>query len=215
MLPELISALEETLFMVFTAGLLTWVIGLPLGALLSVSRPNQMLDNHLLYNFLKIFINITSSIPYVILMVATIPLTQAMMGSEEGSIAAILPLTLAAIPLFAQSTANALNQVPKGLIEAAESVGATPFQIIYKVLVPESLPNIIHALTGTLVHLVGFSAIAGALGAGGLGGLAVHKGYYSFQTDYIIAIVVTLMIIIHIIQACGDYIVYGNFKKSH
>lgn len=214
MLHELFNALEETLFMVFTAGLLTWIIGLPLGALLSVTRQEQMMENYLIHKGLHFFINTTSSIPYIILMIAAIPLTQTLMGTEEGSIAAIVPLTLAATPLFARLTSNALDQVPEGLLEAALSVGASKFQIIYKVLIPEALPNIISGLTTTLVHLVGYSAIAGALGSGGLGGLAVHKGYYSFQTDYVLATVIALMAIIQLIQSCGDYIVYGSFKKS-
>jgi D-methionine transport system permease protein len=214
MLHELLNSLEETLFMVFTAGLLTWIIGLPLGTLLSVTRSEQFLDNYLLHKILKVFINTTSSIPYIILMVAAIPLTRLLVGTEEGSLAAIVPLTLAAVPQFAKLTAAALDKIPKGLIEAAESVGASPLQIIYKVLIPEALPNIINILTSTLVQLVGYSAIAGALGAGGLGGLAVLKGYSSFQADYVLAVLIVLMAIIQIIQVCGDYIVYGTFKKQ-
>jgi D-methionine transport system permease protein len=213
MLHELLNALEETLFMVFAAGLLTWIIGLPLGTLLSITRPRQFLESYLIFKILKFFINTTHSVPYIILMVLVIPLTRWLMGTEEGSVAAIFPLTLAAVPLFARLTSTALNQVPKGLIETAESVGATPFQIIYKVLIPEALPNIINAFTTTLIHLVGYSAIAGTLGSGGLGSLAVHKGYHLFQTDYVLATVMTLMAVIHLIQACGDYIVYGSFKK--
>lgn len=214
MLHDLLNAIEETLFMVFTAGLFSWIIGLPLGALYSVARPGQFLDNPILFKALHFFINTTSSIPYIILMITLIPFTRLLIGTEEGSVAAVVPLTLAAIPLFTRLTSNAISHVPKGLIEAAQSVGASPLQIIYKVLIPEALPKIIAALTTTLVHIVGYSVIAGALGGGGLGALAIHKGYYSFQADYMLATIITLMAITKIIQACGDYIVYGNFKKQ-
>ncbi len=214
MLHDLLNALQETLFMVFTAGFFTFMIGLPLGVLLSVTRKGQFLANPFLNKIFGTFINAARSIPYIVFMVALIPLTRLIVGTGEGSIAAIVPLTLAAIPFFARLAETAIAEVPKGLIEAAQSVGASPKQIIYKVLIPEALPGIINGLTVTLVHLVGYSAMAGAIGGGGLGSLAIHKGYHAFQTNYIVATVVILICLVQMIQICGDYIVHGTLKRQ-
>lgn len=213
MLHELLNALQETLFMVFTAGFFTFILGLPLGVLLYVTRPGQILSNVVLNKTLGTLVNAARSVPYIVFMVALIPLTRIVAGSGEGSGAACVPLTLAAIPFFARLTENAFAEIPKGLIEAAQSVGATPFQIIRKVLIPEAMSGIISAITVTLIHLVGYSAMAGAIGGGGLGSLAIHKGYHAFQTNYIIATVILLIALVQIIQICGDYIVHGSFRK--
>lgn len=210
MLHELISALEETLFMVFTAGLLTWIIGLPLGAILSVTQAGKFLENGIAYKVLTFCLNTMRSLPYIVFMIAIIPFTQLLVGSYEGSIAAIVPLTLATVPYFAQLCEKAINRVQPDMIKAAESVGATTFQIIYKVLIPEALPNIVKAFTMTLVHLIGYSTIAGAIGAGGLGSLIINKGYQAFHFDYVLATVILLIALIHIIQFCGNYIANGN-----
>lgn len=214
MLHDLLNALEETLFMVFSAGLLTWIIGLPLGALLSVTNTGKILENQLLYKTLNFCINTTRSLPYIVFMIAIIPFTQLLIGSYEGCIAAVVPLTLAAIPYFAQLSEKSINRIQPGIIEAAKAIGATPFQIIYKVLIPEALPNIVKALTLTLVHLIGYSTIAGAIGAGGLGGLMIAKGYQAFHFDYVFATVITLMTLIHIIQLCGNYIANGTIGNN-
>ena len=214
MLHDLFNALEETLFMVFSAGLLTWLIGLPLGALLSATGPNKFLENKYIYAPLHFITRTTRSIPYIVFMIAIIPFTRLVAGSVEGSIAAVIPLTLASIPYFAQLTEKAISKAPAGLIEASLAIGASPLQIIYKVLIPEALPNIIAALTNTLIHLIGYSTIAGALGGGGLGSLIVHKGYQSFHTDYVLATVVLLISLIQAIQICGDYIANGSAHKS-
>lgn len=214
MLHELLNALEETLFMVFTSGLLTWIIGLPLGALLSVTGSGKFLQSSFIYTLLNLLVRTARSIPYIVFMIATIPLTRMIMGSNEGSIAAVIPLTLASIPYFAQASEKAINKVQPGLVEAAQAIGASPLQIIYKVLIPEALPNIINALTATLIHLIGYSTIAGALGSGGLGYLIIHKGYQAFHTDYVIATVITLIALIQIIQACGNYIAHGSSNRN-
>jgi D-methionine transport system permease protein len=214
MLHALFNAIEETLFMVFTAGLLTWIIGLPLGALLSISRQNLFLHSPILYKSLRFVVNTTSSVPYIVLMIATIPLTRAITGSGEGTIAALVPLTLAAVPLFARYTEQAINDVPKGIIEAAQSVGATTVQIVYKVLIPEALHNIINGLTITLIHLIGYSTIAGALGSGGLGAFVITTGYPNFQLGYVLTSVLILLGLIQLIQICGNYIVHGSFKRQ-
>ncbi len=215
MLHELLNALEETLFMIFAAGLLTWIIGLPLGAILSVTAPEKFLANNVIHKSLNFLIHTTCSVPYIVLMIAVIPFTRLIIGSTEGSVAAVVPLTLAAVPTFAGLTEKAINHVQAGLIEAAKTVGASNFQIIYKILIPEALPNIIKSLTTTLVHLVGYSTIAGALGAGGLGGIIIAKGYQSFQTDYVLSTLVLLIVLVQIIQACGDYIANGSLHPQN
>ncbi len=214
MLHTLFNALEETLFMVFSAGLLTWIIGLPLAAFLSVLSTQQSSSVSFIYKPLSFVISIAHKVPYIGLMIALIPLTRFIMGTGEGSVAAILPLTLAAIPYFTQLCEKALNKVPRGLIEAAKAAGASPLQIIYKVLIPEALPNIILALTTTLTHLIGYSTMAGALGGGGLGSLMIHKGYQDFHSEYVIAAVILLIALIQIIQLCGDYIANGNLPNN-
>lgn len=215
MLHELLNALEETLFMVFSAGLLTLIIGLPIGALLSITHTGKILENNGIYKTLYFWIYAIRSVPYIVLMIAIIPLTQFLVGVYEGCIAAVVPLTLAAIPHFAQLSEKALNRIQPGVIEAAKAVGASPFQIIYKVLIPEALPNIIKALTITLVQLIGYSTIAGAVGAGGLGSLMIYKGYHDFHFDYVLATVVILIALIQIIQLSGNYIASGNINHHH
>lgn len=214
MLHELLNALEETLFMVFTAGVLTWLIGLPLGALLCLTKPDHLIPSPLFNHVLALILNTARSIPFVIFLIALIPFTRLLMGTGEGSIAAILPITLAGIPLFAQLTFNALQTIPKGVIEAAETVGATSFQILYKVLIPEALPDIIKALAETLIQILGYSVMAGVLGAGGIGGLVVQKGYQTFQMDYILTSAILLILLVQIIKICSNYIVEGSLKRQ-
>ncbi len=215
MLNVLLNALEETLFMVFSAGLLTWFIGLPLGALLSVCAPGQLLQNSFIHKPLSALVYLTKSIPYIAFTIALIPFTRWLLGSDEGSVAAILPLTLASIPYFAALCEKAIHEVPSGLIEAAKSVGASQLQIIYKVLLPEALPKIIQALTATLTHLIGYATIAGALGGGGLGALLIHKGYQTFNVNYVIASLVLLVVLAQVIQLCGNYITHGNLNRQN
>lgn len=214
MLHELLNALEETLFMVFSAGLLTWIIGLPLGAILSVTNTGKFLENAFVYKVLNFCINTMRSLPYIVFMIAIIPFTQFLVGAYEGCIAAVVPLTLAAVPYFAQLCEKSINRIQPGIIEATKAIGATPFQIIYKVLIPEALPNIIKALTMTLVHLIGYSTVAGAIGAGGLGSLIICNGYQVFHFDYVLATVISLIALIHIIQFCGNYIANGNLNHN-
>ncbi len=209
---ELLNALEETLFMVFSAGLLTSLLGLPIGLVLSLTNTDKILENKLIYKTLHFWIELMQSVPYLIFMIAIIPLTEFMMGFYEGSIAAVVPLTLAAVPYFAKLSEKALNRIHPGTIEAAKAIGASNKQIIYKVLIPEALPNIIKALTLTLTHLVGYSTIAGAVGAGGLGGLIIYKGYQAFHFDYVLVTMVTLIAVIQLIQVSGHYIANGSLK---
>lgn len=214
MLHNLLSAFEETLFMVIASGLLTLLLGLPLGILLAVTHPKQLFENAWLHKSLDLLIQATHSIPYVILMVALIPFSRWLMGTEEGCLAAILPLTLATIPFFAKLCEQAIHDIPQGLVDTVQAMGGTPFQIIRYVFLPEAQPKIIRGLTVTLTHLVGYSTIAGALGSGGLGNLAIDKGYHYhvFQADYVFATVIVLVIMVQAIQKIGEYIAQVNLR---
>ncbi len=192
--------------MVFCSGFFAALGGLPLGIALSLSRKGQLWDHKFLHVMLGAIINATRSIPFIILMIAIIPLTRLIAGSSIQVKAIIVPLTVAAIPFFARTVELALNDVPKGLVEAAKAMGATPFQIIRKVLLPESMSGIVSGLTLTLVNLVGFSAMAGFNGSGGLGKLAIDYGFYRYNTEVVLITVVIMIALVQCIQSVGDYV---------
>jgi len=212
MFQQLFSALLDTLKMVVFSGALSAIFGLPLGVLLSTTRKGYFFENLPLNLGLGAVVNAARSIPFIILMLAIIPLTRLIVGTSIGVSAAIVPLTLAAIPFFARVVETSLNKVPFGLIEAAQIMGASPVQIVQKVLIPEGLAGIISGLTLTLVNLVGYSAMAGAIGSGGLGSLAYHYGYQRFDTAIMISTVIILILLVQSIQMCGDYVVYKMVK---
>lgn len=212
MFNDTLKALFETIEMVFVSGLLSTLMGLPIGILLFVTRPNQFWENRPFNLVLGAIINATRSVPFIILMLAMIPITRFIVGSSIGIYAAIVPLTVAAAPFFARVVETSLNEVPQGLIEAAKAMGASPGQIICKVLVPEALQGITSGLTLTIVNLIGYSAMAGAIGAGGLGALAYHYGYQRFDTSVMISTVVILIGLVQLIQWGGDYVVYKILK---
>jgi D-methionine transport system permease protein len=214
MFHEILTALEETLFMVFSAGLVTWIVGLSLGILLAVTQPTKMLANKLIYRPLEIGLKAANSVPYIALMITLIPFTQWLTDGKEGCSAAILPLSLAAIPYFSDITEKAISNLPLGFIETAESLGASQFQIISKILLPEALPNIVKGLSGTLTHLLGYSTIAGALGCGGLGSLLIHKGYYFFHVEYVLTTLLIMIVLTHLIKVCGNYIAHGGVHAN-
>ncbi len=203
---EILKAFFETCTMVFFSGLFAAIGGLPLGILLSLSRKGQLLENKSLHWILGAVINATRSIPFIILMIAVIPLTRFLAGSSIQVKALIVPLTLAAIPFFARTVEIALNELPKGLVEAAKAMGATPLQIIYKVLLPEAMSGIVGGLTLTLVNLVGFSAMAGFNGSGGLGKLAIDYGFYRYDTEIVLITVVIMIVLVQCLQSVGDYV---------
>lgn len=214
MLNNLLSAFEETLFMVFASGLLTLLLGLPLGILLAITQPKQLLENAWLHKALNFTMQATHSIPYIILMIALIPFSRWLIGTEEGCLAAILPLTFATTPFFAKLCEQAIHDIPAGVIETAQAMGATPLQIIRYVFFPEAHSKIIRGLTVTLTHLIGYSTIAGALGSGGLGNLAIDKGYHYhvFQADYVLATVVLLILLVQATQKIGEYIAHSSLR---
>lgn len=203
---EILKAFIETCTMVFFSGLFAAIGGLPLGILLSLSRQGQLLENKSLHWTLGAIINATRSIPFIILMIAVIPLTRFLAGSSIQVKALIVPLTLAAIPFFARTVEIALNELPRGLVEAAKAMGATPLQIIYKVLLPEAMSGIVGGLTLTLVNLVGFSAMAGFNGSGGLGKLAIDYGFYRYDTEIVLITVVIMIVLVQCLQSVGDYV---------
>lgn len=205
-------AFIETCIMVFFSGFFAALGGLPLGIVLSLTQPNHLWHNKLLHTILGALVNAARSIPFIILLIAIIPFTRLLVGSSIQTKAFIVPLTLAAIPFFARTVEIAINKVPIGLIEAAKAMGATPFQIIRKVLIPESLSGIINGLTLTLVNLVGFSAMAGFTGSGGLGKLAIDHGYYRYETTIVLITVIIMIALVQLIQSVGDYVAYKIFS---
>ena len=198
------QATLETLTMVSAATVVATLIGLPLGILLTTSDQGQILEQDAVNKFLGAVVNIGRSIPFIILMVAIIPFTRKIVGTSIGTTAAIVPLTVAAIPFVARLTEGALKEVDAGVIEAAESMGASPPEIILKVMIPEALPALILAVTLTAVNLIGYSAMAGAIGGGGLGDLAIRFGYQRFRGDIMLQTVVVLVVLVQGIQMLGD-----------
>lgn len=202
----LVNATLETIYMVAVSSFIAAAAGLPLGILLYLTRPGNILENKMIYQSLAAIVNITRSIPFIILMIAVIPFTRIIVGSSIGTHAAIVPLTLSAIPFVARVVENALLEVNKGLVEAATAMGATHLQIILKVLIPESLPAILNGITLTIINLIGYSAMAGAVGGGGLGDLAVRYGYQRFDINMMLLTVVIMIGLVQIIQLGGDKI---------
>ncbi|HCR97290.1 MULTISPECIES: methionine ABC transporter permease [Halomonas] len=209
----ILQATLDTLYMVAISGVISTLLGLPLGVLLYATRPRQILAQPVLNQVLSIITNIGRSIPFIILMVAIIPFTRMLVGTSIGINAASVPLTIAAIPFVARLIEGALNEVSPGLVESAQSMGATPWQIIRKVLVPEARGGIITGLTITLVTLVSYSAMAGAVGGGGLGDLGIRYGYNRFNPTIMLITVIILVVMVQGFQSLGDYLVRKSDRK--
>jgi D-methionine transport system permease protein len=199
-----LNATLETIYMVLIASLLAIIVGLPLGITLYISRKGNILAHPIIHQSLAAIINITRSIPFIILMIAIIPFTRFIVGSAIGTTAAIVPLSICAMPFIGRIVENALLEIPKGLTEAAVAMGATPKQIILKVLIHEALPSIINGLTLTIVSLVGYSAMAGAVGGGGLGDVAVRYGYQRFDVNIMLITIAIMVVLVQAIQYLGD-----------
>jgi D-methionine transport system permease protein len=201
---NLLVATGETLYMVLVSTLFALLLGLPLGTLLySTSR---IKPNPKLHKLVSGLINIFRSIPFIILLVAIIPLTRLIVGTSIGMNAAIVPLSLGATPFFARLVDNTYQALPAGLIETGYAMGASTRQIIFHILLPEAKHGLIHAITVTAITLVNYSAMAGTVGAGGLGTLAINYGYQRFDAGMMLATVVILIILVQLIQMCGDYL---------
>jgi len=203
----LFLALGETLWMVFASALFGTLLGVPLGIALHITKPGQIAAQPAFNKTLGIMVNVGRSVPFIILLVAIIPLTRLIIGTSIGTNAAIVPLTIGAIPFLARLVEGALMEIPAGLIEAAQAMGATHRQIIHKVMLPEALPGILNAIVITLVALVNYSAMAGAIGGGGLGDVGIRYGYQRFDPAIMLITVAILVVLVQLIQSVGERLV--------
>lgn len=203
---QLSTAFGDTLYMVAFSLIFSGLIGLPLGILLVITRKGHILENKWVFNVLNPIINILRSVPFIILLVALIPFTRMIVGSAIGTNAAIVPLIFYAAPYIARLVENSLLEVDKGIIEAAQAMGATTWQIIYRFLIPEGLSSLILTFTTATIGLVGSTAMAGAVGAGGVGDLALAYGYQRFDTMTMVVTVAALVIIVQLLQSTGNFV---------
>jgi D-methionine transport system permease protein len=197
----------ETLQMVGLSLVFSTILGLPLGIVMVLTGKGHIAENAAVNSILSAVINIGRSVPFIILLVAIIPFTRLIVGTSIGTTAAIVPLTLAAAPFVARIVETSIKEVEWGVVEAAQAIGTTNLGIVTKVLLPEALPSIISGITITAINLVGYSAMAGAIGGGGLGDLAIRYGYQRFQVDVMIATVITLVAMVQLMQSLGDGLV--------
>ncbi|WP_241287725.1 methionine ABC transporter permease [Pseudomonas aeruginosa] len=210
---EIWLASVDTFWMLGGSLLFTVVLGLPLGVLLFLTGPRQMFEQKAVYTLLSLVVNILRSLPFIILLIVMIPLTVLITGTSLGVAGAIPPLVVGATPFFARLVETALREVDKGIIEATQAMGASTRQIIWNALLPEPRPGIIAAITVTAITLVSYTAMAGVVGAGGLGDLAIRFGYQRFQTDVMVVTVVMLLILVQILQTVGDKLVVHFSRK--
>ncbi len=208
------KAMGQTLQMVGIAGVLGSLIGLPIGIFLATSGRGELFPAPTVNRIIGLIVNAARSTPFIILVVAIIPFTRLVTGTSIGTYAAIVPLTIATVPFFARLVESAIREIDKGLIEAARAMGATPFQIVWKVLLPEARPSLIMALTMTLVSLIGYSAMVGAVGGGGLGDLGIRYGYQRFMPDVMLTVVVVLIVLVQAVQSIGDRIARRFDRRS-
>ncbi len=204
----------DTLIMVGLSGLLGTLFGLPLGVYLATSRANELFPSPAANRILGLIVNATRSTPFIILVVAIVPLTRLIVGTSIGTRAAVVPLTIAAIPFIGRVVEAAIREVDQGLVEAARAFGASPLQIVRKVLLPEALPALTLALTLTLVSLLGYSAMVGAVGGGGLGDLGIRYGYQRFMPEVMAAVVIVLIVLVQGVQSLGETIARRLDKRS-
>ncbi|MGG7151788.1 methionine ABC transporter permease [Clostridium neonatale] len=207
-----LDALKETLIMVFTSTIFAVILGFIPAILLTVTANDGLKPNKIIYNILDFIVNTLRSFPFVILMVIIVPLTRLIVGKSIGTTAAIVPLTIAAAPFVARVIESSLREVDKGVIEAAKAFGASNFQIIFKVMLKEAIPSIMSGITLTIISIVGYSAMAGAIGGGGLGDVAIRYGYQRFQTDVMVVTCIILIIVVQLLQFLGNYF-YNKLSK--
>ena len=203
-IPALWTATLDTLYMVAVSTVFTVLLGLPLGVLLVVTDRQGLAPKPLLNQVLGAVVNAARSLPFIILLVVIIPFTRFIVGTTIGATAAIVPLAISAIPFFARVSETSLREVDRGLIEAAQAMGCTVWQVIVKVLIPEALPSLVLGVAITIISLIGYSAMAGAIGGGGLGDLAIRYGYQRFETNVMIATVILLIALVQGIQFLGN-----------
>jgi D-methionine transport system permease protein len=204
---EIWIATLDTLNMLVVSLGFTVLLGLPLGVILFLTSPRQLLENKALYSVLAVIVNLLRALPFIILLIVMMPVTEIITGTTLGILGTLPPLIAGATPFFARLVETALREVDRGIIEATQAMGATTRQIIVKALLPEARPGIIAAVTVTAIALVSFTAMAGAVGAGGLGDLAIRYGYQRFQNDVMFVTVVLLLVLVQILQSIGDKLV--------
>ncbi len=200
----LLPSLWETIIMVALSTVFSLALGFPLGILLVITEKGGIWEKQALNSILSGVINVFRSFPFIILMIFVMPLTKVIVGKSIGTLATVVPLSIAAAPFVARIIEGALKEVDKGIIEAVSSMGASTFEIITKVLIPEAMPSLVLGITLTIINLIGYSAMAGAIGGGGLGDLAIRYGYHRFQPDVMIASVILIIILVQIIQFVGN-----------
>jgi D-methionine transport system permease protein len=205
--------LWNTLYMVFVSAFFAVLIGLPLGVILAVADKGHIKENVGLYRILEAVVNIGRSFPFAILMVALIPVTRLIVGTSLGTTASIVPLSIAAAPFFARLVEFSLKEVDRNIIEAAIVIGSNAKQVVAKVLLPEALPSIVQSITMTIVNLIGYSAMAGLVGGGGLGQVAIQYGYNRFNTPIMVSTVVLLILLVQAVQWTGGSIVKSIYRK--
>ncbi|MGX7419791.1 methionine ABC transporter permease [Carnobacterium gallinarum] len=209
---EFIESTIQTLYMVGVTALIAGVLGIVLGVILVATDRGGILEHRTLYNILDKVINLFRSIPFIIMLAVIVPFTRLIVGTSIGTTAAIVPLSIGTIPFFARQIQNALVEVDPGVIEAAQSMGSSPLEIIFRVYLKEGLNGIIRASSLTIINLIGLTAMAGAIGAGGLGNLAISRGYNRFQDDVTLVATIIILILVFISQAIGNYLIR---KTSH
>jgi len=211
--PDFWKAIGETFAMVGISVGSALLFGMPLGVLIFVTGRGQIFEHKVIHSVVSYVVNTVRSLPFVILLVALIPLTRLVIGTTIGPIAASVPLSIAAIPYFARLVEQSLREVPKGVIEAAVAMGAPTLEIIWKVMLNEARSSIVSALTVTSISLLSYSAMAGTVGGGGIGDLAIRFGYYRFQTEVMIATIILLIIWVQIIQFVGSRLAHVLDKR--
>ncbi|MVX64461.1 methionine ABC transporter permease [Clostridium chromiireducens] len=209
----LLTGTKETLYMVFISSIIAFLLGVPIGVLLVVSDKGGIFPLLKVNKIVGFIINVIRSMPEMILVIILLPLAKLIVGTTLGANAAIISISIGSAPFLARIIENSLKEVEFGKIEAAESMGAAPLEIIKKVLLPEALPSIVRGITIAIIGIIGFTAIAGAIGAGGLGSLAIRFGYQRFRTDVLIGTVVILVVIVQSIQLIGDFIARSINRK--
>jgi len=203
----LLPAFNETIYMVLFSMIFSLFIGIPIGILLYITKSDNILPMNKLNKILDLIVNIGRSFPFIILMILVLPISRFIVGTTIGSTASIVPLSISAAPFVARIIEGAVSEVDRGIIEASISLGASKFEIITKVLIPEALPSLVHGITLTIINLIGYSAMAGVIGGGGLGDVAIRYGYQRFQVDIMIISVISIIILVQIVQFTGNSIV--------
>ena len=204
-----VQATWQTLVMVFLSTIFSMILGLPIGILLHVTSSEEqggIIPHPVFYNVLSRIVNILRSFPFIILMIVLMPLSRLIIGTSIGTMATVIPLSIAAAPFVARIIESALKEVNPGVVQAARAMGSTNWQIILKVLIPEALPSLVSGVTLTIINLIGYSAMAGAIGGGGLGDLAIRYGYQRFSPSYMVSAVIVIIVMVEVIQFIGDRI---------